>query len=163
LHNWDWQKAVESFDWVWLDQLMAMAQAQNKSVIWSEPSYAWKTLNESVLAQTYLSRWKTNLIPMWANNFSEAEAVLSREHALMVSQKYSTLVGMSHQAWYFRDKGLEPSEQASFDQAKSQGWDFGARYFQFEGAPADFIWDSPYMLGVRDFSDYLKALDRRRP
>lgn len=63
-------------------------------------------------------------------------------------------LGESHQAWRWRDTAQKPSQQASFALA-IDGWNSGARYFQFEGTAEDTPWDSPYLLGIRQFALFL--------
>jgi hypothetical protein len=153
-HSWEWAAALAGFDWVWMERVVAAARLHGKRVVWSEPSYAWQTLDESADAAARFAAWGDTLIPMFATNFP-TQLADSREHAQAVADRLSLALGESHQAWYFHDSGLDVTRAGSFDLAKVEGWDSGATYFQFEGTAMDLWWGSEYMLGVRDFSDFI--------
>jgi len=153
-NNWDWQAALKEFNWAWMDQVVAYARQNGKRVIWSEPSYAWQTLDGSASAASHFASWGKILTPMFATNFPTQMAD-ARKHAWNVSKRYGLVLGESHQAWYFRDQHIAVTRQGSLDLAKEEGWDYGARCFQFEGMDTDLLWESPYMQGVRLFSNFV--------
>ena len=153
-HDWNWQIALDEFDWAWMDALVVKAKAQGKKVIWSEPSYAWQTMDASPVAAAHFATWGTTVIPMFATNFP-TQIDNCREHARAIAQRYGLPLGESHQSWYFIDSGIDVTREGSFTLAKVTGWDYGATLFQFEGTSMDLYWESPYMLGIRDFAKYL--------
>lgn len=157
INSWDWNKARDTFDYAWMDQVVSFAKTNNKKVIWSEPSYAWKTLYESEAVKNKLGQWGNTLVPMYATNFPD-QVSSAKQYAQSVTTQFGMALGESHQGWHWRDQnpGIEPTRLGSLQLAQD-GLNSGAMYFQFEGAPADFKWDSPYMLGVRDFANYLQA------
>jgi hypothetical protein len=157
-HQYNWNQAVADFDWNWMSHLVSVAQARGEKVIWSEPALGWQTLFQSEQAQSYLSQWSSVVVPMFATNFPN-DLDLAREYAMAEAIQYSMPFGESHQSWYFHDSvpSQPPTRQGSFDLAKSDAWDYGATYFQFEGTDDSLQWGSAYMLGVRDFAAYLSG------
>jgi hypothetical protein len=155
-NDFDWDEAIDEFDFNWMYQIAELAESQDKKVIWSEPSFAWQTLRQDSDAQVFFSTWESVIVPMFGTNFF-GQMSNSRENAKAVADEYDMAFGQSHQGWAMRppDQPGEPTRTASFNLAKIDGWDHGATYYQFEGAPQDFLWNSPYMLGVRDFAAFI--------
>lgn len=156
--GWDWNVARDTVDWGWIKQIVDIAKKYNKKVIWSEPTYAWKTIYESPPVMDLFAQWGSTIVPMYATNFTQTEINSSKEFAAKVAQKYTLVLGQSHQGWYWQNtsQGTDPTREGSYNLALD-GWNSGARYFQFEGNVGDFLWDSAYMLGVRDFTNYLST------
>ncbi len=160
-NSWHWDKALDQFDWNFMDQLMSIAKSRGVPVMWEEPTYAWQNLYNDPRANSYFAKWGKTLIPTFGTNFSRPEDESSRQYAKVIADKYGLSLGDSDQGWYWVYNTQEGpvTEQASFDLAKTFGWDYGARYFQFEGqVGSDLIWGSPFLKGVQDFSNYLLKL-----
>lgn len=160
INSWNWAMADSSLNWQWVDQVMKIAQAHNKKVIWHEPSFAWQTLNGSATFKNYAATlaWKSVLIPMWANNFPDEQTENAQANATAVASRYNLPMGLSHQGWHWRDHNRVVTRQESFQIMWEARLD-KARYFQLEGTPEDLQWGSPFMLGARDFA---KTVSRRR-
>lgn len=159
VNDWDWNKARDTVDWGWVNEIMLIAREKGKKVIWSEPTYAWKTIYESEAVMPLLSIWGDTLIPMYANNFTDTETNSAQQYAALVATKYNLYLGISHQGWHWRSHNALPTRQTSF-QILANGWSTNARFFQFEGTQEDMIFSSPYMQGVQDFARYLQKITK---
>jgi hypothetical protein len=157
VNGWNWSTALSQLNFTWLNNVVAIAKAQDKKVIWSEPSYAWQTLYQSAAVRAKLAEWGNTIVPMYGTNFP-TQVASAQYYAAETAVKYHMSLGESDQGWYFRDMSPSqtPTESGSLVLAQG-GWKYGVTYYQFEGAPADFLWTSSFMLGVRDFSSYLST------
>lgn len=154
--KWDWNTALKAFDWAWMDALVELARSRGLKVLWSEPSYAWQTVEATPDATAHLARWGDTVVLLFATNFPD-QIEFSRRHAVNLSQRFRCGLGQSHQAWRFHDAGCPVLGDGSFLLARDDGWAHGARWFQFEGKPSDLDARSPYMQGVARFARSLES------
>jgi len=166
--NWNWDQAVDAFNWSWLNSVVSRAKSKGKRVIWSEPAGAWEALMKDSYARSCLQSYGDTIVPMFATNFhcegSGYHLAQSRDHAGVAAGMIGTALGESHQAWYFIDQEQSVSQSGSLWLGKL-GRDHRASIFQFEGDLMDMYWDeddgypyiSEYMKGVRDFADWIDS------
>jgi hypothetical protein len=153
-NGWRWPEAAEAVDWKGLEQVINAAAAAGKKVIWSEAADGWEALGLNPQARQLLERTAGTLIPMFATNFDAPRSGYfmrkAGADAQAVARRYGLKLGQSHQSWHFRDRDVVPSREGSLALARV-GREYEATYFQIEGTEEDLAWDSPYLLGIRDF------------
>ncbi|MFH1641189.1 MAG: hypothetical protein ABIA66_04395 [Candidatus Omnitrophota bacterium] len=166
--DWDWQMALENFDWEWMDKMVQEARLRGKKVFWAEPSYAWKYIYEYRFRDYWFPDWKGTVIPTWSTNFVNSfdQWWSGRDYSYLISGHYGISCGENIQSWYFHDylkdypgkSVLYETVPIAVDRKTTQwlgglGWQQGVRYFMVEGQDDDMNWDSEFMLGIRDFRD----------
>lgn len=167
-NSWNWDQAVNAIDWTWLNNVVSRAKSLGKRVIWSEPAGGWQALMNNSYARSRLLAYGNTVVPMFATNFHcESSGYLmgqSRDYAGAAAGMMGTVLGESHQSWYFEDQNTPVTIAGSLWLGKI-GRDHKARIFQFEGQQMDMYWDedggspyiSEYMQGVRDFAAWINA------
>ena len=157
-NGWNWPLAASQVDWAWMDQMVSAAAARGKQVVWLEPAHGWNALSENASAQQFFAKWKSRVSPGFGTNFYSSQSgylmAEARDYAQAVAGKYGIYMGQGHQGWHFWDQGAAPTRAGSLALARL-GYDAKATYYGMEGTREDMAWDSPYMLGIRDFRTWL--------
>lgn len=152
-NNWNWKKAVEQFDWSWMNKIVQESKIKNKKIIWSEPSYAWQTVYEDSGLDHWFENWGDTIIIMFATNFPD-QVDTSKFYAKAISTKFNMPFGASIQDWYFVDQQIQATSKETEELCR-YGYDNGAKYFQIEGTYSGMNPASTYINGIRSCINFI--------